>query len=336
MIKIFLFTNTLLSLVLGLFVFLKDHKNRVNRLYLFSTIIFALWSFSFGMMLKSSREIDALFWGKALFLPAIYISVVHCQATLAFVGREKLNKTFLKTAYIFASLLVPFDIFGNLFLKGVRPILDFNYYTEAGYLMFPFSLFFFSMVIFTLYQLKIAFQASSNTSKPMILYVALSWLITYTGGSTTFIPTFGIKFYPYGVFIVPLYFFITGYAIGISSLILFPIAGIFYIGHLWISRLTPVQLSLYVWAVTVLLIPYVKFIQPRIDHLFQRRKYDMQKILQGMVKELAALKNLDRLIEKIAATIKEALYVSKITLILWSDKNQNYKVVGTDEILSLN
>ncbi|MBI3604725.1 MAG: response regulator [Nitrospirae bacterium] len=62
----------------------------------------------------------------------------------------------------------------------------------------------------------------------------------------------------------------------------------------------------------------------------------MQKILQGMVKELAALKNLDRLIEKIAATIKEALYVSKITLILWSDKNQNYKVVGTDEILSLN
>jgi signal transduction histidine kinase len=53
----------------------------------------------------------------------------------------------------------------------------------------------------------------------------------------------------------------------------------------------------------------------------------MQKILQGMVKELAALKNLDSLISKIAGTIEEALYVSKISLVLWSDKEQRFKAV---------
>ncbi|TAK07025.1 MAG: response regulator [Candidatus Manganitrophaceae bacterium] len=349
MIKEVLFVNSVLSLIFGLFVFSKGSANRVNRLYLVFTFLFSLWSFSFAMMLNSAEESDALFWGKLLFSAAIFIPVVHCQATLSFAGRESANKKVL-LFFFSLSFLFLFSILGDHLIKNVRPILSFRYYTEAGILMFPFLGFFLGIVLFTLYELNAAHKTSPTVTRRAISYVAASWVIGYLGGSTSFFPTFNMQVYPFGVYIAPFYFVITGYAIvkykfmdistvlhktimwiTTSLVVLFPIVALFGYTRPWLNSLNNFQSYAVIAIVFSAMIPYIRFIQPRIDHLFERRKYDMQKILQGMVQELAALKSLDGLISKIADTIHEALYVSKITLILWDDKNQAFKIVKGDQ-----
>ncbi|NKE71165.1 response regulator [Nitrospiraceae bacterium HYJII51-Mn-bac16s-1-B09] len=115
-----------------------------------------------------------------------------------------------------------------------------------------------------------------------------------------------------------------------SGLALLPVLFTILSARPWITNLTDLQLSGLVALYFLLLVFYIKTIQPRIDHLFQRRKYDMQKILQGMVKELVLLKDLEGLINKIVATIREALYVSNSSIILWEKKRARYSMRGLD------
>ncbi|MBI3352912.1 MAG: response regulator [Nitrospirae bacterium] len=188
-------------------------------------------------------------------------------------------------------------------------------------------------------------------------YLFWSSIFGYIGGSSNFLLVFDLKvpiLNEYGTYAVPIYVGATTYAIvryqlmdirtvvhktamwlGMSSLVLIPVGIGFYFGHGVIQTLSPLQHGLLVGVLAILLIPYVKGIQPRIDNIFHRRKYDMQAIIQGLVRELAALKNLDLLIAKIATKIKEALYVSRITIIVLDDKNQNFKVIGAEEKLQL-
>src|SRR3569832_502003 len=176
-------------------------------------------------------------------------------------------------------------------------------------------------------------------------------MIGFSGGSTAFFPVFGWPLFPYGTYFVAIYTFIVAYAIiqyrfldirtvihkplvwfAMSSIILLPLGTVLFLTKDHFASMSKIQFSIFISLVVAFLIPYTKFIQPRIDHLFQRRKYDKQKILQGMVQELAALKDLSGLINKIVTTIQEALYVSKTTLVLWDDKALCFKAV-TGELI---
>ncbi|MFY9271318.1 MAG: ATP-binding protein [Candidatus Manganitrophaceae bacterium] len=112
-----------------------------------------------------------------------------------------------------------------------------------------------------------------------------------------------------------------------SSAAVLPAALSFWFLRHWLIEHPAVEISLIV-AFSLGLLVYARHVQPRIDHLFQRRKYDMQKILQGMVKELVQLKDLPDLTQKIASTIHEALYVSRSSILLWEEKKGTYSVIG--------
>jgi signal transduction histidine kinase len=113
-----------------------------------------------------------------------------------------------------------------------------------------------------------------------------------------------------------------------SSILLSPVAALFGYFREWIYTLSSIELFALLLTTLSVLIPYFKIVQPHIDHLFQRRKYDMQKILQGMVRELALLKDLKGLTEKIVATIREALYASHASIVLWEEKRGAYSIIG--------
>src|SRR3990172_55724 len=112
-----------------------------------------------------------------------------------------------------------------------------------------------------------------------------------------------------------------------SSLVVMPVVWLFYMGHRWIRNLSPAQLSLVVGAVVLLLIPYVKLIQPWIDHLFQRRKHDLHKILQDFIHEISVLKTLDELVGKLQATISSVLYPEQTSIVLLDVKSDGLKVI---------
>ncbi|MFV1951487.1 MAG: ATP-binding protein, partial [Nitrospinota bacterium] len=80
------------------------------------------------------------------------------------------------------------------------------------------------------------------------------------------------------------------------------------------------------------------YIQPHIDHLFQRKKYDTQKILQNFMDELVELKGLDELINKIIDTISEVLYIDNISLILYDEEKDIFckaKSIGVKKDITI-
>ncbi|MBI3597304.1 MAG: response regulator [Nitrospirae bacterium] len=83
--------------------------------------------------------------------------------------------------------------------------------------------------------------------------------------------------------------------------------------------------------------PYLRIVQPRIDHLFQRRKHDLQKILQDFIHEIAALKGLNELVNKLQTTIASVLYPEHTSIILFDVKSEGLKpfhVSGLPETFS--
>ncbi|MHB8483019.1 MAG: sensor histidine kinase [Nitrospiria bacterium] len=69
---------------------------------------------------------------------------------------------------------------------------------------------------------------------------------------------------------------------------------------------------------------YFRIIQPKIDHLFQRRKYNLQQVLDQLLKKLAVLGDVRDLSRQIVQTLVETFYAEGAVLLLLDEKTQSY------------
>jgi signal transduction histidine kinase len=102
------------------------------------------------------------------------------------------------------------------------------------------------------------------------------------------------------------------------------VGGVYLFGKKWLEGSSPIAGAATIGVMTLLAIPYVRIVQSRIDHLFQRRKYDMQAVLRRLLQELAVLKEVPILIQKVTQTIQKELYTTNMTVLLWSPSAQGF------------
>lgn len=333
----------------GFFVYLKGKTLRLNRLWFIFSILVALWGFGGMWSALAQTKIEALWaWRIAFSGSVVWIPILFYHFVTVFC--ELSRKKFLFFCYFLGILFLPL-IFSDLFFTGVRLAFSSFYYSTPGAFLFPlFFLWWIGLIIYSHYELLKAYRRSSGQKRNQIKYFFIGSALGYSGATLDYLPIFGIDLYPYGNFSGILYPMIMTYAIvkyrlmdittiihktamwaAMSSLVILPVGGFFYFGHRWIQNLSPAQLSLVVGVMALLLIPYVKAIQPRIDHLFQRRKHDLQKILQDFIHEIAVLKGLDELVNKLQATISSVLYPEQASIILFDDKSdapKPFKITG--------
>jgi hypothetical protein len=202
--------------------------------------------------------------------------------------------------------------------------------------------YFLSCLLYGHYELFKAYSSSTGLRRNQLAYLFWSSLFGYIGGAVNFLFVFNINIpvvSTFGTYTIPIYVAATTYAIvryrfmdiqtvihktamwiATSSLIILPFGGLFYLGRDWIAGLSPFHEFILLAGVIVFLIPYIKVVQPRIDHFFQRRKHDLQKIIQDFMHEIAALKSLDELVSKLQNTISSVLYPEQTSIILLDDE----------------
>ncbi|MBU2250927.1 MAG: GHKL domain-containing protein, partial [Candidatus Omnitrophica bacterium] len=61
---------------------------------------------------------------------------------------------------------------------------------------------------------------------------------------------------------------------------------------------------------------FFRAFQPKIDHFFQRRRYDLEAILSRFIDEIIHLKGIGKLSQRIQDTIKETLYPQKVDILI--------------------
>ena len=105
-------------------------------------------------------------------------------------------------------------MFPNSFVPRVAPALVFKYYPMPGFLYYFFPLFF---GYFVIYGVCILWKELTLSPSPLrqnqIKYLLAGVIVGFTGGSTTFLPVFGIKIHPYGTYCVTFYVLTVAYAI---------------------------------------------------------------------------------------------------------------------------
>ncbi len=331
--------------LLGAFVYFNKKDSPTSKIFFFYCFFISWWSFFQVLLSVSQHQKEALTWGRIMmagdwFIPSLF---VHFVIRLL---EYKPSKWLLPTIYSTSVVLSGLSLTSYL-VEDAVPKLFLRHFITPG-ILFPYGvLFFIFCVTWGLYRLGKAWIYTSGPRRDQYGILFWSSLFGYVGGCGNFLLVFNISIpllIPYGTYAVPIYVAATGYAIvryrfldistvihktamwaAMSSLVVVPVAGLFYVVHRWIQDLSPVQLSFAVGAVALLLIPYVKVIQPWIDHLFQRRKHDLQKILQDFIHEIAVLKGLDELVNKLQTTISSVLYPETSSIILFDVKSDVLK-----------
>ncbi len=334
--------SAFLFLLAGIFVYSKNTIAKSNKLFLAVCFVTFVWQFSWFLLFQFPYPDIVSLLIKIGYTDIIFIPIIFYHFFVILLDLENEWKN-IKLAYLcgcfFAILLHISDSFINGHFKYF-----FGHYPKAGFLHPIYILFLTILVLksisLLIHSLKEQQLLQERYYQRKLLLISF---IIYTFAASDFLANYGIEFYPIGIVFISTSLGIVAYTIikyrfmdistvihktfmwvVMSSLILVPVIGLSLFGYNRIKTLSQIQILVMMAILTLLYIPYIRLIQPRIDHLFQRRKYDMQKILQGMVKELALLKDLTELTEKIAATIREAMYVSHSSIILWEKKREGY------------
>lgn len=338
------------TLLLGSFVYLHNRKNPPNIFFGILALTIGCWSIGSSLENMISDETLALWTLRACYLFAVLLPSVFMQFTLLVTEAPRTEYKWIKTSYGVSAILFP-TVFTDLFIKRLRIIEPYNFrITEPGPFYYAF-LYFFSIIALKILALMYeAKQRASGLRRKQLEYIFIAHTIAVIAGFDYFSRVLNlIHFPPIDDYILLIYFLTLAYAIVkyqildigtvihktfmwfvTSSILLSPVAALFVYFREWIYTLSGAELFALSLTTLSALIPYIKTVQPHIDHLFQRRKYDIQKILQETIKELSLLKDLKELTQRIAATIHKALYVSQISILLWDKKKGRYVIIGTN------
>ncbi|MBI3611095.1 MAG: GAF domain-containing protein [Nitrospirae bacterium] len=223
-----------------------------------------------------------------------------------------------------------------------------RYYTQGKWLLLLHPLLGLLLPGFAQLKLIERYRQSKDEWRKKCFFMLLGAGTGFLGGWTTYLMTFDIPIFPWGVPLVALYPPLLSYAIiryrliniqtvihktllwaAMSSLVLAPLFGILWLTRPWLETLPTWGVSLFALGLFYLTTVYYQTIQPKIDHLFQRRKYDLQQVLDHLLQRLAVLGNIRELSRQILHTLVETVYAKQATLLLSDEKTQSYHPLET-------
>jgi len=345
--------NFLTAIVLGGFVYFKNKKAAVNRTFALMSLFVAVWAGAetifWGLDDKNSL---LLFLGSLNNQSALFISVTYLHFTLELLGEAKRKRKLLITCYLlnFIVLILSF-IFPMAFLGGARhkiPSLPSVFYPDKpGLLYYIYTLIFIVYANYAMLKLFQGLKVYSGIKRQQIKFNLIAALIGFSGGGTTFFLVYDIPIPPYPNVLMSVWTIILGFAIiryrafdietvvhrtilwlFTSSLILVPVGTLLYFTRSWLNRLNLIQLTFITTGLFYLYLYYYHKIQPRIDHLFRRRKYDYQTILGKVAERIATTISIEDLTKALLSEIGEAMYLRNSLLYVRTKDGAKYSLLG--------
>jgi signal transduction histidine kinase len=338
------------SLALGIYVLFQGTGQRLRQIWCCFAASVAVWGFGSAWIATASTEKEALLaWRFAYLFGVIWIPIFFYYFFGMFC--DTLRERWVRIHYAIGFFFVPFLLFSPSFFSGVRRVFSSFYYATPGTLFFVFLLWWVALVVSVHIQL---FRRSrdmrlSRQERSQAKWILIAFVLAYSTGSLCYLPILGINVYPYGNFGILFFPIIMLYAIGAYQFL--DIRTVLHKTLLWIVTLitsllplgvmaalvqdelsTQYPLMLFIWNIFLfgVVLLYARFIQPRIDQLFQRRKYDLQEALGRFLKEIRVLVQMEAFTNKVDQTLRETLSVSRAVLLLWDAQKGGFQSTRRD------
>jgi signal transduction histidine kinase len=190
------------SLVLGLFVFLKNPKNRLHGCLFRLNITVSIWSLFLFLHYLSRTHYQAtislyILHSAVILIPACY---VHLIINLLDLDKPKT----IKISYLICMIFLPL-VYTPYFIDGVKAKLIFRFYANAGPLYILWITTYTLMVGYGMCLMIRHYKSSPLIRKIQIRYVLSASLIGFIGGSTIYPLFYDIPILPLGEHIIFLY-----------------------------------------------------------------------------------------------------------------------------------
>ncbi|MBI4243305.1 MAG: hypothetical protein HY606_04370, partial [Planctomycetes bacterium] len=205
--------NTLSSLSLAAFVFLKRPQHRTNQAYLFFGLTVALYSAGYFLWGLAQSEVDALFAFKILTSGIILINSTYLEFVFSLLEERRGKKIILWT-YHLINLFFIHAVFSLLLFKTVAKKNIWGYWPVVENLFYVYFVLWLGQFLYGLFHLHRGYKSTTGQRSTQIKYVFTSTLIGYFGGATNWLPWFNITFFPPHLnFLVTVYVAILAYAV---------------------------------------------------------------------------------------------------------------------------
>jgi signal transduction histidine kinase len=205
--------NTVVLLSLGIFVFIWNTKNEINRTFALHALAGSIWAFSFYKMTAAVTPADGLFWARALHVGACLIPAFFLHFNLAVLEKSHAQRKLITTAYVISAILLLL-IPTPFLVSHTVAVVGFKYFVgPAGWYYHFFPIYFTSCILYGLYQLYRGYRTATGMKRIQLKYLIVASLIGYSGGPGGFFPLYRVPIPYYAFYAVALYIGIIAYSI---------------------------------------------------------------------------------------------------------------------------
>lgn len=353
------FLNALLAITFAVYIFLKNHRSKINQSFSSFYLFIGIWSAGYGLFhllgIYSGDPVKTTYWVRWANFGYIPIAVLFYHFVLVFIGQSAKHKKSLIFGYLYSFFYLWLGVFPNpyfsYFVSGVSSRWYMPLWTDAGIAYYPYVIIWVLYIIYSHYLLFRHYQQSTGLRRSQCRYILLGMILGFSGGSMGYFPWFPYfkVIPPLGVALVSSCIFGAAFAViryrlmGIrfalgrtavyfltyATLLLLGL-GVIYLGdfflHSWHFLLT--------FRILVFLVLFAWF--PKFSQFFERlggkyfyyTAYQARKTFSQLSLELTKILNLEQLNKVIVQSFNTAFQIKQVKLYLLEDiKKDNPSLV---------
>ena len=336
-----------LILSIGFFVLRQNKNSIINIAFFYKCLAMGFWLFSISFVYSSNKqELAIKLYRNFTFLGVVNIMPSVMFFTMAWSGELRYKKSFVVMNYLVSLLVYVLAITTDkLILPHQMRKYFWGYYPIYTFWMAPYLIFFLAQFIISTRGLYSAYSFEKIPIKKIQKRMVFIALLIAVSASADFLPKFfWLAMYPYGY--ISMFIYISLVAYSIVRYKAFDIETVIHKTIMWLVTFSFIIIPIFLfykwifpqiresnalqawfWSLSLLLAAfYLRAIQPKIDHLFQRRRSNLEEIAHRFAEDLVQLKGLSQLIPRLEDVISETLYSQQVSIFIYDEKTGTYKL----------
>jgi len=341
------FVSSFFCLFLAIFVYLKNRKSTLNRTFsLFSFLIFIICT---GVVFTMSSKEDwlVIFWDRIVYTAFVINYAFLYHFGLAFSKIKKgLPVQLLRLCYLASASFAMIVLFKTeYFLSGVYRYV-WGPHAKAALFHHIFMVYAAAVTVGFLFTVFGHYRRTTRTTEKqqakymflaffVLMFLSFGALTAYGVGAT-----YPFTFLPGTIFVSIVAFTIIRYRLmeietvihktmlwlATSALVFIPISVLLLLLWPWLKSLSP-------WAGGAIIVFsffgflwYYHRLQPRIDHFFQRRRFDPYQVLFRVVSKVSSQEELEGAVTVLNSELKTYLYSRNLVTYIQDEETGEYRL----------
>lgn len=203
--------SSIFVIFLGIFVFVKNPKEKINFTFFLHTIAIAIWLFgTFMMFFKSYSQEVAIFWDRFVYIGVVFIPAFMYHFSLALTKKKNNFLLYLSYALSFFFLLLSRS---DYFIKDLF-YYKWGVHSKAQIIHHIFLVYFFVYMLIWFGSVYAYYRKKEQgIEKQKIKYSFIAFLFLFILGPLAYLPAYEISLYPFLYFSGLIFTIILAYAI---------------------------------------------------------------------------------------------------------------------------